>query len=432
MSSKNKKSSIVDKIVSKRKKNRELCLDLNTGKGMYVNKDIDTSNDIVDNVLKIKKVKQIKKVEPKSVKENAFYNLDNINIIKNETSTTTKIDFSENKPNLNKKIDNFESGSNVETGNNKNIIKIDKDNNIKQLNKTDFKPEIKKIDNVESVIYKNKNNNFIKKIEKHEVVSVPKKIIEPSNIVNFKKEPKKPKSPFSNSHIVNTSKEKYSRLLEKQNELERQINFKKKQMTKLDKQRDELEYLKKIDDENKKLINLEKKLKKIEKLKYLQQKKLSVEKYKKELEHLNFKKSLKEKELSEFNIKSKKAETKMVRPNMILMDSITQNNNTSKTLNLKKQKSKISLNSNHSSPLYNKLLNNLAKNDIKYNQIIKKYNTNIIPIKNIYANNEELKILYQLRNIDILINILSTRQSYFTEKIWHSLYNIKSFNFYFS
>lgn len=116
-----KKNSIVDKLVSNKKKKRELCLDLNTNSGMIVEKDTDS---IVDNVLKINKPKKkLVKIKPMlNFKANELFNVDSLQFGNGDTTDNDTISDVNIINNVKlKKRNKVSEGS----SNKKNIVKLD-------------------------------------------------------------------------------------------------------------------------------------------------------------------------------------------------------------------------------------------------------------------------------------------------------------------
>lgn len=392
MSTKGKNLSLVDKLVAKKKKKRELCLDLNTGKGLFIKKDENNDNyDLINSVLKIKKpANKIKKLEHNSVKEHTFFKLDD------------KINKEKEIPEKPKKIEKLKTTS--LDNNSSHIQKIEK---IDSENKNP-KPQ-------ESFNNINQPNTITKQI--NNTVSSQKTNIKPLNITNLPKNNIKEKSTIhSNSKIIASTKNKFDKILEKQKYLKKKIDFQNNQISKLNKYQDEISYMKKVDDENKKLIDLEKKLKKIEKLKYLHQKKLSIEKYKNGLISLNTKRTMKNNAIVQHN-NTLKASNKPIKvlPQMVV----------------KEPQPKLVMKKIVTNNFYIDIINErLTKNNILFKKIINKYKKNLIPIKNIFKNNSELQNILKLKNIEKIIDIIVTPSSNnINLKIWHTLYNINSFNF---
>lgn len=445
-----KKSGLVDKLVAKKKKKRELCLDLNSGSGMFVNKS-STTTSIVDDILKVKqsdKPKKLKAINPISnSKEFAMFNIDNktnfddLQFSSNKKSN--KDDFK--KPSLNKNTD-IKDIQDIKLDYN-NINKIDETDDSYKLNinnKLDNNiPNIPSNSNTKKSNIQNsiiKNNDFIKSntsIISDKFNKLNNKNVNNDNVNNDKniKKLNKKSSQFSNSNIINLSKQKYNKLLEKEEALMKKIQYKNNQIEKMKNQKSELKYIKKSDNEKRKLVELEKQLHKIEKIKFLHQKKLSIEKYKQNIEQYNnmiLKQNQNKLEFNkkqiEYNNTVNSSNNNQLNSNKQLSSNNNQLNNNNKQLS---NNNIIKPNNNFKikkliTPDYNiDLINKTTTSrNLLYNQIINKYKNNLLCIKNIENNKYLLKNNYFINNIERLVNILDI-----SEKYWNTIYNVDNFKF---
>jgi hypothetical protein len=387
-----KKSGLVDKLVAKKKKKRELCLDLNSGSGMFVNKNEPIKN-IVDDVLKVNKVESKKKIlKPLLINEKAFnmFNLD-------DTISTNNLSFNNDiKP---VKSNTIES----------NVIKS---NAIESSAIESNAIESNAIESnaIESnAIESNaiESNAIESNAIKSNVVksnAIESNVVKP--IINKKEGKTKNVSKYSTTNIINLSRERYNKLIDKENTLLNKINFENTKIEKMKKQTTELDYIKKCDEEKKKLCELEKKLKKIELIKFLHQKKLSIEKYKQNIEQYNRLINNQQQKLLEYNkyLLNKKDEFKNT------------NNELTNNIGYKYKKEK-----EYNIDIINKFT---MERNILYKKIIDKYKNNLICIKNIENNKYNLSTNYYLNNIDFLIKILNINDKY-----WNTIYDTSNFNF---
>lgn len=412
-----KKSGLVDKLVAKKKKKRELCLDLNSGSGMFVNKTSTNTSNLVDSVLKVKQVnnsmaKKLKPAKPITNRKGfTMFNIDN-NILENKLNLDTLKFNNDNilpdKKGINKLLDSKSINSKHDNGKHDN----GKHDNNKSVN----------IENINNNEYNKKNNEHYKKNNVTNISNIsPKNIVTESITNNIIPKPEKTNckdinkigkekdnSRFSNSSIIKLSKKKYGKLIDKGEAIQKKIEYINYQVEKMKTQKNELDYIKKIDDEKKKLFDLEKKLKKIELIKFLHQKKISIEKYKQNIEQYQNMINNKHNNINEFNNIKK-----------IKQKSIKQSNNDNS--NKEKFKLKMLNNSEYNIDIINKTINS---RNILYKQIINKYKNNLICIKNIEKNKYELTAKYYLTNINKLIKLLDI-----SEKYWNTLYDTSIFNF---
>jgi hypothetical protein len=408
-----KKSALVDKLVSKNKKKRELCLDLNSGSGMFVNKNSQQTDNIINTVLKTGTPKKLKPIT--SEKTHTLFNIDELNTNNPNTKNNIQPDIIKldiNPQSIPKTI-NTENNLNLETlsfSNNKPLTNLKSINPFLQTVNKEEKSKDKaetKIDlstNLEQIsnnpLISNSNNKTINNI----ITSKSDNII--------KKEKKKEYSRFSTSNIINLSKARYNKLLDKESELQRKIDFENKKIEQMKQQSSQLDYIKKSAIEQQKLYELEKKLKKIAIIKFLHQKKLSIEKYKQNIEqYQKMMEQQKKQSLNQYNIRT-------------LYNTNNDLNNSNNLLNKSteiKYKYKRLITPDYNIDVINKIL---STRNILYNQIIDKHKNNLLCIKNIESNKYNLINNYYINNINKLINLLNI-----DDKIWNTLYNTSKFNF---
>lgn len=420
-----KKSGLVDKLVAKKKKKRELCLDLNSGSGMFVNKSSTESNSLVDDILKVKQVnkpKKLKAINPISnPKEFAMFDID---------TKTNFDDLQFSSSNNNNNINITKSEDIQPESKQSNITKLEAIKPKKETNNTkldNIKPNNIKLDNitVSSKIEIDKPINNITDNQLSEIITETQTNTEHKKDQKDNKELKYNKnvSRFSNSNIINLSKQRYNKLLDKENALMKKIQYKNNQIEKMKSQQSELNYIKKSDDERRKLVELEKQLHKIEKIKFLHQKKLSIEKYKQNIEQYNKMIQQQTNQIIEYtnSVKNSTMKNQVVRNNPEVRNPIIKSNDLKNEVNYKIKKL---ITPDYNIDVINKIT---TSRNILYKQIIDKYKNNLLCIKNIENNKYILKQDYFINNIDRLVRILDI-----SEKQWNTLYNTEKFNFLFT
>jgi hypothetical protein len=374
-----KKSALVDKLVSKKKKKRELCLDLNSGSGMFINKSSLPTNNLIDNVLTVKQSEKPKKLKPvTSEKAHILFNIDK------ELNNTKPIN-----------LDSLSSFSNKEKPLKDKLIISNKEKPLKDKLIISNKEKPLK----DKLIISNKEKPLNDKL----IISNKEKPLNDKLIIS-NEDNKKKDSIFSTSNIINLSRKRYNKLLDKEELIQRKINYENEKIEKMKEQLTQLDYIKKSSIEQEKLYELEKKLKKIEIIKFLNQKKISIEKYRQNIE--------------QYNLMMKKEKELNNKYNMLKINKVENN---LKPILPKKIKYKKIDTQHYNIDIINKVLQDRI---LLYNKIIDKHKNNLLCIKNIETNKYNLVNDYYINNIDKLISFLKINN-----KHWNTLYNTNTFNF---
>lgn len=398
--------SIVDKLVSKKKKKRVLHLDLNSGSHMFVEEnknDVPSFKKEENNIIHLDtsekpKIKSRKKSasSANSLKEFQLFKIDDEQI---------------NKPKLIKKTEPEKPITITKIPNEQVKQPQQLINKLTEPVKQPQPPINKTREELKDITFTELHQQFKPPLITHEKPIIKKEFKEPAKILP--QQSKKPQSRYNNKYIISASKRKHEKLLEKERKIEDLINYKSNQIKKMKSQEIELENIKKVEDEKRKLYELEKKLAKIEKIKYLHQKKMSLQKYKHQLDVLNTKKNTMQNNINFFNT------SKNIKRENLKLPVKTKEVQPSNNLVVKK----LNTPNYYIDVINKKIINN---NNV-YNKFIEKYKNPIQPNNNIFKNKIDLEVNLNFKNINKLISIIKNMA--INEKQWHSIFNYTNFNF---